>query len=445
MDNDTSGGVVSEQQHDKTEAEANQDDALVMVRPKQASLPIGAWILIVGALSAICLWGMARFSSLIAPAFLALTLVLTIRPIHRFWVRRGIPPWLSAIGSIIVLVTVLGGIIGLTVLAFLPLPKVVMKYQANYDHLVSQITDFLQNNAVLQRQGYPNSSVEEFIAGLDLESVMGWLKVAFDQVSSFTGMFAIVAMSIFFIVIDTLTLDARSKIVERAQPEFHEALSGFEGRVRQYWLVASIFGAIVAVFDWIALQALGIPLAMAWALISFITNYIPNVGFILGLLPPALFGLLEGGWQLMVWVTVAYSLINFIIQSLLQPKFTADAVGLSATVTFLSLLLWAVVLGPLGALLAVPVTLFFKAILVDSSPSTRWIDAFLTSEADVRRKRDTGKYDIEDAVTEVWTGFQSAVGKAADSIRKPRWKVRSRKPGVKKKARSLRKPTTREE
>ena len=82
--------------------------------------------------------------------------------------------------------------------------------------------------------------------------------------------------------------------------------------------------------------------------------------------------LIKGGWQLAVWVIVIYFAINVIVQSVIQPRFVGDAVGLSASLTFLSLIFWGWVLGPLGALLAVPMTLLAKALLVDIDPTTRW-------------------------------------------------------------------------
>jgi hypothetical protein len=69
--------------------------------------------------------------------------------------------------------------------------------------------------------------------------------------------------------------------------------------------------------------------------------------------------------------------INFIIQSVIQPKILADAVNLSLTLTFLSLVFWAFVIGPIGALLAVPLTLLMKALLLDADPNTRWISSLL--------------------------------------------------------------------
>ena len=108
---------------------------------------------------------------------------------------------------------------------------------------------------------------------------------------------------------------------------------------------------------------------MLWAMLAFITNFIPNIGFVIGLVPPALLALLTGGWPLALAVVVVYCVLNLVIQSLIQPRFIGNSVGLSATVTFVALLFWAWVLGPLGALLAIPVTLLVKALLVDSIPA----------------------------------------------------------------------------
>jgi AI-2 transport protein TqsA len=77
-------------------------------------------------------------------------------------------------------------------------------------------------------------------------------------------------------------------------------------------------------------------------------SYIPNIGFVIGLVPPAILALLEGGPGLTIAVVIVYSVINVIIQTVIQPKFVGDAVGLSTTLTFVSLVFWAWVLDPSG-------------------------------------------------------------------------------------------------
>ena len=127
------------------------------------------------------------------------------------------------------------------------------------------------------------------------------------------------------------------------------------------------------------LYALSVPLPWLWGLLAFITNYIPNIGFIIGVVPPALLGLLANGWSSLVWVIVSYCVINFVFQSIIQPKVVGDAVGMSTTLTFLSLVFWAWVLGPLGAILAIPLSLLAKALLLDADPSTHWVNGLISS------------------------------------------------------------------
>jgi AI-2 transport protein TqsA len=76
-------------------------------------------------------------------------------------------------------------------------------------------------------------------------------------------------------------------------------------------------------------------------------------------------------------VIVVYSVLNFVVQSLIQPRFIGDSVGLSVTVTFLTLFFWTWLIGPLGAILAIPLTLLAKALLVDVDPGASWADALL--------------------------------------------------------------------
>jgi AI-2 transport protein TqsA len=130
------------------------------------------------------------------------------------------------------------------------------------------------------------------------------------------------------------------------------------------------------------LLIIGVPLAVTWGVLALVTNYIPNIGFILGLIPPTLIALLDKGWGAAIAVIAAYTAVNFLIQMLIQPRFTGDAVGIASTITFLSLIVWALILGPLGALLAVPATLLVKSLLVDHADRGRWLGALLNSAPD---------------------------------------------------------------
>jgi len=137
----------------------------------------------------------------------------------------------------------------------------------------------------------------------------------------------------------------------------------------------------MAVIDTAFLASTPVPVPLLWGLLAFITDYISNIGFIVGLVPPAILALLEGGVDLMLLVIVVYSVVNFVIQSVIQPKFVGDAVGHAGTLTFLSLVFWGWTLGAVGALLAVPLSLLVKAVRVDVDPHSRWLSTMLSGDA----------------------------------------------------------------
>ncbi len=168
-----------------------------------------------------------------------------------------------------------------------------------------------------------------------------------------------------------------------------DALISFASGTRRYLGVSAVFGLIVAVIDAALLYALGVPGAFVWGVLAFVTNFIPNIGFIIGIIPPALIGLLEGGPSMMLAVIVLYCLVNLVIQSFIQPRYVGEAVGLSTSLTFLSLVFWTWVLGPVGALLAVPMSLLFRAILVEADPDGRWRLPLISGDPDEPRDEPT--------------------------------------------------------
>jgi predicted PurR-regulated permease PerM len=133
-------------------------------------------------------------------------------------------------------------------------------------------------------------------------------------------------------------------------------------------VAATALGVLQSTMNFIALALLGVPAPFLWALLSFICSFVPNVGYFLAIIPPTVFGLLVGGWPTGIAVILIYGIINVIVQSIVQPLLVSNVVALGQTITFVSVLFWTPVLGPVGAVLAVPLTLLVRAILIDADP-----------------------------------------------------------------------------
>jgi AI-2 transport protein TqsA len=310
---------------------------------------------------------MRAASGIVGPAFLALVIVISIHPLLAWLQRHRVPSWLAVVLTMLCAYAIILALAGALVLSAARLATLVPDYQSQFTDLVDEVTRRLAEAGVTQEQ--VNSVVSEF----DLGSLVGVLQRVLSGATTVVSDVTFVLVLLFFLIMDSSSFPRRLAAARRQRPGLVEALASFAGATRQYVVVSTVFGLIVALADVAALYWLDVPLPLLWGLLSFITNYIPNIGFVLGLVPPALLALLQGGVRQAVLVVVAYSVINFVIQSLVQPKFVGDAVGLSVTLTFLSLVFWSYVIGPLGALLALPLSLFVKALLVDADPASRWL------------------------------------------------------------------------
>jgi AI-2 transport protein TqsA len=337
-------------------------------------LPRGLVVLLGLAALVVVVAGLKGIAWLAGPTFLALVIVIAIAPVQAWLRRRRLPAWLSTL-TLVVLVYAVIIVLGLVLLVSLArLTTVLPQYAGRANALLGSLT------ATLTRFGVGPGQVREAARSLDfgkLAQVTG--SVLGNVANAASGLVFLLAL-LGFLSLEAGGAGTRLGDIATDRPQVVVALGDFASRTRRYLVVTTVFGLVVAILDTIALALLGIPLPILWGLLSFITNYIPNIGFVLGVLPPALLGLLAGGWRLMVIVIVVYSILNFVVQSLIQPRFTGHAVGLSTTVAFVSLVFWTWVLGPIGALLSIPMALLAKALLVDIDPRARWADALLRSQ-----------------------------------------------------------------
>ncbi|HEX8829561.1 MAG TPA: AI-2E family transporter, partial [Longimicrobium sp.] len=100
--------------------------------------------------------------------------------------------------------------------------------------------------------------------------------------------------------------------------------------------------------------------ALLWGVLSFLLSFVPNIGFTLSVIPPLLLALLEGGWVRALIVFAGYQVINTVIDNIIGPRFVGRQMQISALLSFLSVIFWTWVLGPTGAILAVPLTVLVR-------------------------------------------------------------------------------------
>lgn len=346
----------------------------ILTDPNDSKRATGVSLLFGLAAAVIVLAGLSLIRDIFAVAFLAMTLAVTVRPLFTWLVERRVPRVVASMSVSALVLAFIFGLVALIGLSIVQLVEALPSYASEFSALYREAVSWLETLGIEQ------DAIGGVLASLDFNSVFSTATGLLTGLGQGSWQLVTLLIIIAFIGVDATRITSRVEWLRRDEPSMLSALMDFGVRVRQYWIVSTSFGLLVAILDTIFLSVVNVPLAFTWGVLAFVTNYVPNVGFVLGLIPPALMALLAGDVTSMVIVIVGYSVINFFFQTIIQPKFTGDAVGLNTTVTFVSLLFWVPVVGGLGALMAVPLTLFFKAVFIDSSRRTSWLGVFMQAK-----------------------------------------------------------------
>ncbi|WP_347977245.1 AI-2E family transporter [Microbacterium sp. ProA8] len=335
--------------------------------PPAPVLSPGLRVLIVVACAVVVLAGMYFARSLIGPLALAVVLVVICEPVRRPLERRGWPRWTGTTAVIVVAYLVLV-VMGLLLwVAGVQFARLVTDY---LDQLRGSVDGFV---AWLQSVGLDGEATDAAASVLDPSAILR-------LVSGVGGTVIGVATALFFVVSYIIFMAADAARYRDAERVFGAArrpalarIGRLNTGIRRYYVVNASFGAVVAIIDGLALWALGVPAPIVWAVLAFVTNFVPNIGFVLGLIPPAVLAFVVGGWPMLLAVIAIYSVVNVVLQVLVQPKFVSDAVDLSLTLSFFSVIFWTFVIGPLGAILSIPLTLFVRALVLEGDPGSLWL------------------------------------------------------------------------
>lgn len=322
--------------------------------------------------------GVRTFSEQFGPLVLGFVIVLAVTPIRTRLMQAGLPTWVATLGGFLAAIGILLGML----VSLIWCVAQVASFARDPQYRDALAEEQQRIAGWLDDLGVADGAITEAVTNLDVSRIINTLGSALSGFLGILTAIGLVTIVMFFMMTDAGPMGARVKELGASRPLVREGLNGFVGRTRTYLFVTTAFGGVVALLDGVFLWAMGVPLVGVWIVLSFVTNFIPNIGFIIGVIPPAIVALLTGGPTLMLWVIVGYSLLNFVIQSLIQPRIVGDSVGLSTTLTFVSLVFWSFVMGPLGSILAVPLTLFAKAVLVDIDPALQWMRPLISLQKD---------------------------------------------------------------
>ncbi|MFC1798393.1 AI-2E family transporter [Thermodesulfobacteriota bacterium] len=344
--------------------------------------PQASKILITIAAFVIVIAGMSAAKAILVPFLLGIFISIISAPLL-FWLqRKGLPQWLA-------LLTVILGVLLIGVLLVVLVGSSIKDFTGNlpaYEARIRQQT--VTAIAWLEKIGLDTSDLE-LTRVFDPSVIMKLTANLLNGLGNVLAGGFLILMIVVFILLEAAGFPSKLKKMLGGKKSSQIGFHVFIDNVKQYMAIKTIISLITGTLVFIILGIVGVDYPVLWGLLAFALNYVPNIGSIIAAVPVVLLTVIQIDLVSAIIVAIGYLVINLVMGSVIEPRFMGRGLGLSTLVVFLSLLFWGWVLGPVGMLLSVPLTITVK-IALDSRDDSRWLAVLLGPEttAPVKDKPD---------------------------------------------------------
>lgn len=326
--------------------------------------------------------GMRAAAELLVPFLLALFIAIIIaQPLA--WLRRkkvpGVLAMLAVVGGFVVFMVLLALLVGSSVDDFM---RDLPRYQERLHQSTQGMMVWLEQRGITLSPDFMNSFLDPARA----------MKLVTGIISGMGGILTngfLILITVIFLLMEGASLPAKWRAAFRYPEESLAHLRSIMDNINHYMgikaLTSLATGALVALW----LLVLGVDYPLLWGVLAFLLNFVPNIGSIIAAVPAVLLALVQLGWGIALLVVLGYIVVNVVIGTILEPRYMGKGLGLSTLVVFLSLVFWGWVLGPVGMLLSVPLTIAVKIALA-SNDSTRWIAIMLGPKVESAKEAASG-------------------------------------------------------
>ena len=313
--------------------------------------------------------GMRAAQPIIVP-FLLSAFIAVIFTSPLFWLdRKGVP---KVIAVLIVLMGIM--VIGLIMIVLVgtslqDFSDELPAYQAQLQQETTKIIAWLGNKGI-------NISDQELLKHVNPGSAMKLFAGTLDSFRKVLTNAFLIVLTVIFILLEVSGFPDKLRVAlgdtESSFGSFNKITNG----IKRYMAIKTLTSLATGIFVGIWLAILGVDYPVLWGLVAFLLNYVPNIGSIIAAIPAVLLSFIQIDMVHALFAALGYVVVNIVIGSVIEPRVMGRGMGLSTLVVFLSLVFWGWVLGPVGMLLSVPLTMILK-IALEHNEDTRWIAVML--------------------------------------------------------------------
>lgn len=348
-----------------------------------ASYSQATLILLILAALVVVIAGMRAAADVLVP-FLLSGFIAVISAPTLFWLQRHRVPTVLALTAVLALIVGIGlAVAALVGNSLQDFSESLPQLQARLIQETTGLLDYLRRLGIDVMSGplleYFDPGAAMRLATRMLSGLGGVLTNAF-----------LILLTVLFILLEAATFPEKLRAVMEHPEQSMAPMVKIVHNVQRYMEIKTVVSVLTGAAVTLWLMIVGLDYPLLWGLLAFIFNYVPNIGSIIAAVPALMLAIIQLGWGGVVLVAAGYLAINTLVGNLLEPRLMGRKLGLSTLVVFLSLVFWGWVLGPVGMLLSVPLTMTVK-IALDTQEETRWVAVLLGSESSERQESEVSK------------------------------------------------------
>ncbi|MDU2942770.1 AI-2E family transporter [Citrobacter braakii] len=316
----------------------------------------GLKIVIMLGMLVIILSGIRVAADIIVPFILALFIAVVLNPVVQRMVKLRIPRVIAVSLLIVIIVMLMVLLLAYLGTSLNELARTLPQYRSSLVIPLKNLEPWLQRAGI-------GVSVDELVKYIDPNAAMTLVTNLLAQLSNAMSSIFLLLLTVVFMLQEVPQLPNKLKQMMSRPIEGMAAIQRAIDSVSHYLVLKTAISIVTGLVAWGMLAALDVRFAFVWGLLAFALNYIPNIGSVLAAIPPIAQVLVFSGLYDALVVFAGYLVINLVFGNILEPRIMGRGLGLSTLVVFLSLIFWGWLLGPVGMLLSVPLTIIVKIAL----------------------------------------------------------------------------------
>jgi predicted PurR-regulated permease PerM len=324
--------------------------------------------LVVAAAFVIVVSGLKMAGPLLVPFLLAVFIAMIVSPVLS-WLKDYRLPSSVAIFLVVALVfsvgLLLAAVIGSSVDNF---RQDIPIYSAKLSAMSASMQQWLSQRGIA-------IDPDQWSSSFDPGAIMGVVGTTLASFGNVMTNAVMILITVIFILAENVSFGEKLRSAT-GRGDSQQWLDTFSDSVHSYLAIKAAISLLTGLIIFLWLTILGVDYAVLWGLIAFLLNFIPTVGSFIAAVPAVLLALVQLGLFEASLTLAGFIVVNLVMGNVLEPRWMGRGLNLSPLVVFVSLVLWGWVLGPVGMLLSIPLTIMLK-IALESQEETRWIGVML--------------------------------------------------------------------